>query len=324
MGTIPLPIEQSAGAPGFLLYLTNTTLAGGGILGQAFGTDDRDGDTAVGVVGGTDVGVGVQGYSDSGAGVSGQSVSGMGVQGYSGSTFAVYGETSSAQDAAVAGVNSAGDGVRGTSNSPLHAGVSANNTAAAIPGTPSAFAIWAGGSAIGIYAEGTNHAAYYVGHVQHNGDVLTTGTHTVNGDIVLANNAGDCAEEFDVADAAEIEPGTVMVLDEHGAVRSSSEAYDKKVAGVISGAGDYRPGMILDKKDASEGRMPVALVGKVYCKVDAQYGPVEVGDLLTTSPTPGYAMKAEDPFKAFGSVIGKALRPLPAGQAMIPILIALQ
>jgi hypothetical protein len=63
---------------------------------------------------------------------------------------------------------------------------------------------------------------------------------------------------------------------------------------------------------------------KVYCKVDAQYGPVEVGDLLTTSPTPGHAMKASDLLKAFGAVIGKALRPLASGQELIPILIALQ
>jgi hypothetical protein len=70
--------------------------------------------------------------------------------------------------------------------------------------------------------------------------------------------------------------------------------------------------------------MPIALMGKVYCKVDASYGAIEVGDLLTTSPTPGHAMKADDPMKAFGSVIGKALRPLAIGEGLIPILIALQ
>ena len=51
---------------------------------------------------------------------------------------------------------------------------------------------------------------------------------------------------------------------------------------------------------------------------------IEIGDLLTTSPTPGHAMKADDPLKAFGTVIGKALRPLAAGQGLLPILIALQ
>jgi hypothetical protein len=71
-------------------------------------------------------------------------------------------------------------------------------------------------------------------------------------------------------------------------------------------------------------RVPIALIGKVYCKVDAQYAPIEVGDLLTTSPTPGHAMKAEDPLQAFGSVIGKALRSLANGQGLLPVLVALQ
>jgi len=70
--------------------------------------------------------------------------------------------------------------------------------------------------------------------------------------------------------------------------------------------------------------MPIALIGKVYCRVDAEYVPIEVGDLQTTSPTPGHAMKADDHLKAFGAVIGKALRPLRSGQGLIPILIALQ
>ena len=70
--------------------------------------------------------------------------------------------------------------------------------------------------------------------------------------------------------------------------------------------------------------MPIALMGKVFCMVDAQYAPITVGDLLTTSPTQGHAMKAGDPAKAFGSVIGKALRPLKDGRALIPILITLQ
>jgi hypothetical protein len=65
-------------------------------------------------------------------------------------------------------------------------------------------------------------------------------------------------------------------------------------------------------------------MGKVFCKVDAQYGAIDIGDLLTTSPTPGHAMKTSDPLKAFGAVIGKALRPWSSGQGLIPILIALQ
>jgi hypothetical protein len=96
------------------------------------------------------------------------------------------------------------------------------------------------------------------------------------------------------------------------------------VAGVVSGAGDYKPGIVLDKQSTLGNRSPIALLGKVFCKVDAGPAPVEVGDLLTTSDTLGHAMKACDAAKAFGSVIGKALRPLSKGQELIPILIALQ
>lgn len=115
-----------------------------------------------------------------------------------------------------------------------------------------------------------------------------------------------------------------MVLGNEGALFQSQQAYDKRVAGVISGAGGYKPGIILDKQQTLGNRQPIALFGKVFCKVDAQFGAIEVGDLLTTSSTQGHAMKAEDPTKAFGSVIGKALRPLKKGQGLIPIMIALQ
>lgn len=115
-----------------------------------------------------------------------------------------------------------------------------------------------------------------------------------------------------------------MVLNHEGALSESQQAYDRRVAGVISGAGDYKPGIVLDKQQTSGNRQPIALLGKVFCKVDAQFGAIEVGDLLTTSPTPGHTMKASDPFKAFGAVIGKAMRPLTDGQGLIPILIAMQ
>jgi hypothetical protein len=144
----------------------------------------------------------------------------------------------------------------------------------------------------------------------------------VTGDICLVNQ--DCAEDFDIADAEDVEPGTVMAIDKDGALRICESAYDKRVAGVISGAGDLKPGIILGKEQPQGKRMPIALLGKVYCRVDASPSPIEVGDLLTTSPTRGHAMKAVDQLRAFGSVIGKALRPLEKGQGLIPILIALQ
>jgi len=135
----------------------------------------------------------------------------------------------------------------------------------------------------------------------------------------------DCAEDFDIADGETAEPGSVMVIDEEGALKESERAYDRKVAGVISGAGDYKPGITLDRQSSPHaGRLPIALSGKVYCRVDASSEPVHVGDLLVSSPTRGPAMKASDPIRAFGAVIGKALRRLEAGRGLIPILVSLQ
>jgi len=142
------------------------------------------------------------------------------------------------------------------------------------------------------------------------------------GDIFLQN--ADCAEEFDVSECDAIDAGTVMIIDQDSVLRPSSVAYDKRVAGVVSGACDCKPAITLDKKPSQRRRLPLALFGKVFCKSDAEYSPIAVGDLLTTSPTLGHAMKATDPLSAFGAVIGKALLPLDTGTGLIPILIALQ
>lgn len=142
------------------------------------------------------------------------------------------------------------------------------------------------------------------------------------GDIILGN--ADCAEDFDVVEQEAMEAGTVLVFNDVGALRRSSAAYDTRVAGVVSGAGSYRPGLVLDRRPGSTNRAPVALMGKVFCKVDATYGAVQAGDLLTTSPTPGHAMRVANQLQAFGAVIGKAMGSLREGQGLVPVLIALQ
>ena len=50
----------------------------------------------------------------------------------------------------------------------------------------------------------------------------------------------------------------------------------------------------------------VTLGAFAHCKVDADIAPIQVGDLLTTSPTKGHAQKVLDPQKAVGAIIGKA------------------
>lgn len=140
------------------------------------------------------------------------------------------------------------------------------------------------------------------------------------GDIILQN--ADCAEEFDVDELAD--PGSTMVIGEDGKLRQSREAYDRTVAGVVSGVGDLLPGIVLGRKPTVSQRLPLAVIGKVYCKVDATHQPIQVGDLLTTSGRVGHAMKASDRERAFGAVLGKALASVRDGLGMIPVLVALQ
>jgi hypothetical protein len=252
-----------------------------------------------GVNGESGSGVGVRGVSNTGWGMTGESNSSIGVRGVSTSSWGVDGESNSG--VGVRGVSQTGWGMTGESASGVGVrGVS--NTGWGMTGEST--------SGIGVHGKGGQLAGLFEGDVE------------VTGDIRLKN--ADCAEDFDITCLEQVEPGTVMAIDSEGALRPSDQAYDKRVAGVISGAGNYKPGLILDKQASSNNRMPIALMGKVYCKVDASYGAIEVGDLLTTSPSFGYGMKATDPLKAFGSVIGKALQPLKEGQGLIPILIALQ
>ena len=145
----------------------------------------------------------------------------------------------------------------------------------------------------------------------------------VTGDILLSG--ADCAEHFDTVDHVAAEPGTVMILDDVGGLRVGDSDYDRRVVGVVSGAGTFRPAVVLDNRlgGDGDGRVPIALVGKVYCRVDGTRAPIGVGDLLTTSQTPGHAMKAEDPGRAFGAVLGKALAPCN-DRRLIPVLVTLQ
>jgi hypothetical protein len=258
--------------------------------------------TGIGVIASSDQGVAVRAIATKEAAVYATSDKGSGVDARSNENDAVHG--ASEKFSGVKGVAKSNNGVWGETSSPEASGVYGHNSS-------SGFGV-AGASdqGIGILGRGGRLAGLFEGDVEVTGDVRLTGA--------------DCAEEFDVAGIEKIEPGTVLVIDENSRLRSSEKPFDKKVAGVVSGAGGYKPGIILDKNSTLNKRLPIALTGKVYCKVDARYYPIEVGDLLTTSPTSGHAMKADDPLKAFGAVIGKALASLREGTGLIPILVALQ
>jgi hypothetical protein len=153
--------------------------------------------------------------------------------------------------------------------------------------------------------------------------------------VLQITGGADFAENFDVnvettgseAMTPKVEAGMVVSIDpaSPGKLSLSTQAYDRRVAGVISGAGGVKPGMVMSQEGTrADGKHPVALSGRVYCWVDASQGAIEPGDLLTTSNTPGHAMKASDTAKAQGAIIGKAMTGLKEGKGLVLVLITLQ
>jgi hypothetical protein len=267
---------------------------------------------------------GVYGLAKSACGVVGESNTWIGVYGI------IEGATTNYAPAGVFGLADKGSGVIGVSKKWVGVyGEAHGETPGGGPNRNWGSGVWGkgAGEVAGVIGDSEKGVGIWgrapiAGRFQ--GDVEVTGIIRLpkTGDIQLAN--GDGAEEFDIAEAEAVEPGTVMVLGDEGVLYTSSQPYDKRVAGIVSGAGTYRPALVLDRQENSANRLPIALFGKVFCKVDATYGTVAIGDLLTTSPTLGHAMKAQDPLSAFGAVIGKALRPLGDGQGLIPVLVSLQ
>lgn len=158
------------------------------------------------------------------------------------------------------------------------------------------------------------------------------GSLRVNGELMVETaitiNGADIAEPFDVTGDMRPQPGHVVVIDEAspGDLTVSTRAYDTRVAGVVSGAGGVRPGVHLRQPGTiADGEFPVAMNGRVYVYVDADAGgAVRPGDLLTTAPTAGHAMKASDRGAMHGAVIGKAMTSLDSGKGLVLVLVNLQ
>jgi hypothetical protein len=155
--------------------------------------------------------------------------------------------------------------------------------------------------------------------LHNDADAVTIHLDGGSGDIKLFG--ADLAEEF--ASCSPVEPGSVVVAIGPDEVAPSTTACDRRVVGVASGAGDFRSALRLGVRPGGE-RVPVAVVGRAYCKADAAHGSIALGDLLTTSPTMGHAMRVSDPAAAVGAIMGKALAPLGQGRGLIPLLLALR
>jgi hypothetical protein len=149
-------------------------------------------------------------------------------------------------------------------------------------------------------------------------------TFKIDADRGVGAASGDVAEMF--AASGEIEAGSVVVIDaaQHGAMSLASAPYDRRVAGVVAGANNYRSAITLRAMEGSIGKVPVTLSGTAYCLASNANGAIKAGDLLTTSGVPGYAMKVTNYEAARGAILGKALEDLKGEKGHVLILASLQ
>jgi hypothetical protein len=174
------------------------------------------------------------------------------------------------------------------------------------------------GGALGTVAPDEVSLAWdYVGNVWISNN-CSVATLTIRG-------GADVAEPFQMTEQ-EIEKGSVVVIDEEhaGQLKRSTQAYDTRVAGIVSGANGIKPGIALKQEGALDQGENVALSGRVYVKADAGFGAIKPGDLLTTSPTPGHSMRVSDAARAQGAILGKAMSSLREGKGMVLVLVTLQ
>jgi hypothetical protein len=293
--------------------------------------------TGTGVNGNSVTGTGVEGFSSGGTGVQGYSGSSIGVEGV-GATCGVSGTATGASGVGVYGQGP--NGVVGVSSRTGWAAVAGVNNAAggigvwgataAVTGTAVYGASSSGGVAVRAESSGGGNLieGWNVGGVANRkfyvdaaGNVYADGTYFGSGGIntSCAPNCADYAETMDADEtASSYGPGDVLVVNQEGLISLSTTPYATNVVGVYS----TRPAFLARAGD-TDNQVPVALVGVVPVKVSAENGPIHPGDLLTTSSTPGHAMRAPGE-PAPGTVIGKALGSLDSGTGVIEMLVMLR
>jgi hypothetical protein len=150
---------------------------------------------------------------------------------------------------------------------------------------------------------------------------------TTRTSVLEITGGSDVAEPFAITAQEAVTPGMVVAIDaaNPGRLRLADKAYDRAVAGIVSGANGLTPGLMMAQQDGTAaGALPVALTGRVYGWADASNGPIQPGDLLTTSDRPGHAMRVTDSTRAHGAILGKAMTALDAGQGLVLVLVTLQ
>jgi hypothetical protein len=260
---------------------------------------------------------------------------GLWVQGTANGAHVIKGESTSTAEGGI-GVEGSANGPNGVGVHGIggHEGVLAEGT-----GDAAAVGVHAKGNGIGLLSEIFLGSSGIAGVFQNaaGGDILlgTSGfamdrKFRVDGaGSVFANayNTGgaDFAEAVAGTDANTYKPGDVLVIDDSAdrQVRLSQTPYSPLVAGIYS----TKPGIVASPFNMGErpsSHLPLAVMGIVPCKVTAENGPIQRGDLLVTSSEGGYAMKGTDRSRMLGAVLGKAMEPLTHGRGTIQVLITLQ
>ena len=142
--------------------------------------------------------------------------------------------------------------------------------------------------------------------------------------VLTIKGGSDLAERFEVSDEAK--PGMVMAIDaDHpGMLCIARGTFNRRVAGILSGANDLGAGMVLADLPGAKHSMPLALSGRVWVYADATSKAIEPGDFLTTADLPGYAMAVADYSRGQGAIIGKAMTGLKQGRGMVLVFVTLQ
>jgi hypothetical protein len=262
---------------------------------------------------------GVYGSSTDGFGVTGRSSTNYGVQGFG--VRGVYGDGSTG----VYG-NGSSYGVYGTSHSSVavYGGSTTHTGVVGESQTSSGVGAYSGsGIALVINSNSGDLIQGYGDAADYDLDFKVTNDGTAYADGGWHSDA-DFAELIHAeGDVDDYEPGDVLAVSTRSdrTVTLSSEPSSRLVIGVYSD----KPGFV-GSPHVMEGRhadeLAVAVLGIVDCKVSAENGPIQRGDLLVTSSTPGHAMRDDAPSP--GTVLGKAFGSLDSDTGIIPVLVTLQ
>lgn len=291
-----------------------------GIYGKATGTGDGVKGTATGG------GAGVYGYDSSGSGIGVKAASGSygvyvtSISGGNAPTYGVYVTGADSYGVYVADSDHYGGKFVGASG-----GVYGEGDYYGVYGTSAAVGVRGDGDTIGVYGhsssstsrecgiKGYNSASGKSGYIGcYNRGIYTPDDAKVDGELVVGSCSGcDIAEHFL---GENLEAGDVVVLDNNAVrgVRKTTKPYDKLAAGIVSTNPTITMGL--------EEGIPIALSGVVPVNV---VGAIHIGDLLTTSFAPGYAMACADYQKCQGAIIGKAMEEQEGGKGIITTLVML-